>query len=303
MPPSPPTDAKTKESALAAVTQVIESIAEILSISGISVADACQLLRASAVRVAASELQTESGKASKSRVAAMTGLSRSEVARLWSKGKDKSNVNVQRLSQVQRVIDAWFDSPRYLSRAGDPDQIPIFGQRRSLEHLVKSYGGGIPVRTMLDELLSIDAIEVDERQHVRIKSRVAIQKGLRAASFDSLGVRTSDLIKTLVHNLTSESPHFEGTAFVCGLDAKSIPLVRREIGNRGTTFLGGIDGLLNGLNPKPKHRAGKDPIDSKRVGVGLFYFEEAPSAEGSQLTKAVSRKYLRRTLNLLKDKK
>ena len=297
MPPTGPTDTKTKDAALAAVTQVIESIAEILLISGVSTVDACQLLRASAVRSAAIALRTETGRPSKSRVAIATGLSRSEVSRLWSEGAESSKSKIKRESRSQQVIDAWFDSPQYLTKSGEPDLIPVFGRRKSLENLVKLHGGGVPVRAMLDELLNIDAVEVDDTQHVRIKSRVAIQKGVRAASLNSFGIRASDLLSTLAHNLTNESPRFEGSTFACDLDAKSLPFIRREIGNRGTIFIKNIDDLLKGAASKSQSTGGRSSRTARRAGVGIFYFE-SESSERSHKSENISRKYLKRNSRL-----
>jgi hypothetical protein len=164
------------------------------------------LVRDSAVRVAARRVSRESGRDSKSRVAIITGLPRSEVARIL---KSDAVSPSKRVAQPpsRRILTAWHENPRFLSADGDPAVLPIFGKRRSFEQLVALCGRGIPVRAMLDELTQLDAVERLPDQRVKAKSRIPIPTGLTGDAIAAIGERTGDLLETLTSNLrrTAES--------------------------------------------------------------------------------------------------
>ena len=114
---------------------VIDPLVDLMFDASVTVHEFCQLARERAVRTAARRVAKESGRESKSRVAIITGLPRSEVARLLK--SDDASLR-RRLGQhpARRVLAAWFDNPRFLATNGEPAVLPIFGKRRSFEHLV-----------------------------------------------------------------------------------------------------------------------------------------------------------------------
>jgi hypothetical protein len=126
--------------------------------AGITVREFNYLVRERAVHTAAKRVAKETGRSSKSRVAIMTGLARSEVARISKISvPDKKSRSGQH--PARRVLSAWFENTRFLGAGGEPAVLPVFGKKRSFESLVRSHGGGIPVRAMLDELTQINAVQ------------------------------------------------------------------------------------------------------------------------------------------------
>src|SRR5450631_3526070 len=147
-----------KDATIVALKRVLGPLIDLMFDAGITVHELNQLLRECSVRTAAGRISKESGRDSKSRIAIVTGLPRSEVARIL-KAKDASTSKRLGEHPARKVLAAWFDNPRFLSANGDPAVLPIFGKRRSFEQLVGLYSGGIPVRAMLDELTQLDAVE------------------------------------------------------------------------------------------------------------------------------------------------
>ena len=147
-------DDPLKEATVVALKRVVDPLIELMFDAGVTVHEFSQLVREHAVRTASRRVCKKNGRTSKSRVAIVTGLPRSEVSRIL-KSDDVSPR--KRLGQhpARRVLAAWFDDPRFLAANGDPAVLPIFGKRRSFEQLVATYGGGIPVRAMLDELTPV----------------------------------------------------------------------------------------------------------------------------------------------------
>jgi Family of unknown function (DUF6502) len=259
---------------MGAFRQVVDSLLELTFDAGITVQQLNYLIRERAVHTASNRVVRDNGRLSKSRVAIITGLPRSEVARIH-KAKDKYVKSKVDQHPARRVLAAWFDDPRFLGPSGDPAILPIFGKRRTFEHLVAEHGSGIPVRAMLDELLQIEAVETVVGQRLRAKGRLPISVGQSRTAIGAVGQRCSDLLQTLNKNMRRASPPlFEATALVLDADPSRIPLIRREIAKQGTSFIGGASSLLARARHDARTERGKTA--GCRLGLTVYYFEDIP---------------------------
>jgi Family of unknown function (DUF6502) len=271
-----------KDATIVALKRVVDPLVDLMFDAGVTVHEFGQLVRERAVRTAARRVSKETGRDSKSRVAIITGLPRSEVARIL-KSDDVSAS--KRLGQhpARKVLAAWFDNPRFLAPNGDPAVLPIFGKRRSFEQLVAMHSRGIPVRAMLDELTQIDAVERLSDQRVKAKSRIPILTGLTGSAIAVIGERTRDLLETLTNNLRRTSkPLFEGTALVDETDLEMVSLVRREIAEQGANFINSANSLFSRSCVKPSRSIAKTSAKC-RLGVTVYYFQD--DIEGSMESK------------------
>lgn len=279
-----------KEATIAALKCVVDPLVDLMFDAGVTVHEFSQLVRERAVRTAARRIVKESGRDNKSRVAIITGLPRSEVARVL---KLDEAWPAKALGQhpARRLLSAWFDNPRFLASNGDPAVLPIFGKRHSFERLVAMHSRGIPVRAMLDELTQIGAVEILPDQQVRAKCRIPVSTGLTDNAVAAIGDRTRDLIATLTNNLRRKSsPLFEGTAVVDNADLEMASLVRREIAEQGANFINGANSLLSRSCVKPSRSTAK--ISAKcRLGVTVYYFQD--DIEGAMESKTEAT-YMRR---------
>jgi Family of unknown function (DUF6502) len=284
-----------KEATITALKRVAEPLVDLMFDTGVTVHEFGQLVRESAVRVAAKRVSRESGRDSKSRVAIVTGLPRSEVARILRSGDASSSKRVGQ-HPSRKILAAWYENPRFLAANGDPAVLPIFGKRRSFEQLVAMCSRGIPVRAMLDELTQIDAIERLSDQRVKAKSRIPILTGLTASAIAVIGERTGDLLETLTNNLRRKSnPLFEGTTLVDEVDLDMITLVRREIEEQGANFINSANSLLNRSRARPSRSSVKTSTKC-RLGVTVYYFQDdiERMAESRAKTTNMHRKNLQR---------
>jgi hypothetical protein len=284
-----------KEATIAALKRVVGPLVDLMFDTGVTVHEFGHLVRESAVRAAATRISRESGRDSKSRVAIVTGLPRSEVARILKSGDASPNKRVGE-HPSRRILAAWYANPRFLAANGDPAVLPIFGKRRSFEQLVTMCSPGIPVRAMLDELTQIDAIERLSDQRVKAKSRIPILTGLTASAIAVVGERTGDLLETLTSNLRRKSnPLFEGTALVDEIDFDMVTLARREIEEQGANFINSANSLLNRSRARPSRSNAKASMKC-RLGVTVYYFQDdiERTAEPGTNTTYMRRKNLQR---------
>jgi hypothetical protein len=264
--------------------------------AGVTVQEFNRIARDRAVRIATRRLVRESGRESKSRVAIMTGLPRSEVTKILN-SEDSAIDAAPDHHRARRVLAAWHEDLKFLAPDGEPAILPIFGKKRSFEDLVERYGRGIPVRAMLDELMQLGAVECLDDQKVGARSRVPVMTGLTGRSIAALGERGRDLLETLAHNVRfAAEPYFEATAVVDDGDPEMATVVRREIREQAANFINGANSLLSRSQPKRSARTTLKPTKTCRLGVTVYYFQDQTPAgdEAAPPTALARRKNLRR---------
>ena len=279
-----------KETAITALKRVVDPLLDLMFDTGITVQEFSRLVRDRAVRSAAARIARESGRNSNSRVAIITGLARSEVARILEANEPWFTARGEQ-HPARRVLAAWHDNQRFLATNGEPAVLPIFGKRKSFEKLVAAHSGGIPVRAMLDQLVQISAVEILPNQRVKVNSRVPIFKGMTSSAIANIGERTGDLLGTLKHNLhTASAPLFEGTAIVGDVDIGVVPLVRRQMAEQGSAFIDAATSLFSRSRSK-RMRSSKRETSQCRVGVTVYYFEdEIATASTRQRSRVTGRR-------------
>ncbi len=286
-----------KEATTIALSRVIDPLLDLMLDAGVTVRELNQLIRERAVRNATRRVVRDTGRESRSRVAIATGLPRSEVAKILG-SRDKLNPARRGQHPARRVLAAWYEDSRCLTPTGDPAVLPIFGRRRSFEHLVSIYGSGIPVRAMLDELTRIAAVEHLPNQKLLAKSRVPIITGLNSSAIAMVGERGADLLETMTNNVRRKSvPLFEATAVVSDADPAMIGVIQREINQQGSSFVSSVNSLLNRSRVK-RSRASANSAVGCRLGVTVFYFQDQNSSavvpSGSSVRRRIN---LRRTVD------
>jgi hypothetical protein len=283
-----------KEATLGALELILDPLLDLMFDVGLSVQELNFLTRLRAVHVATRRLLKESGRQSNSRVAIITGIPRSEVAKISKLSKSRGSDKVSQ-QPARRTLAGWFSDPKYLSSAGEPAVLPIFGKRRSFESLVSKYGVGIPVRAMLDELIQIGAVERLSNQRVTIRTRVPVSVGLTPTAIEAAGEHCKNLLGTLIQNIRRvERPLFEATSLISDASPSLLPVVRREIADQGTSLINSASAILKRSQGKVKTKDANQAV--RRIGVTVFYFEDSvePTAEFASPGKPKRRTNLRR---------
>jgi len=117
------------------------------------------MARRAFVRAAAARCRLRNGRVNHSRVAAQTGLTRSDVKRLLSPSSG-GPIKPSRPSAVDRVADGWRTDSRFTTRKGQPRRLRIAGANADFHLLARKYAGDIPPRAVLAELQIVDAVSV-----------------------------------------------------------------------------------------------------------------------------------------------
>jgi hypothetical protein len=283
-----------QEAAKSALERVLSKLTEIALEAGVGVTEIELLLRQRAVALVATRQITERGRLNISGISAATGLSRTAVSQALRRPR-KSHVQIPVQTQfTSRVLGSWYRDPKFIGDDGFPAVLPIYGKGVSFEALTRKYGGGVPVRALLDELSRVSAVEVLPENRVRPKSNIAVNRGVDSELIESIGLRTEDLLQTFLSNLRQEAP----LKFVASVQSGTVPegrtaFIQREIEKRGSAFLSEIEETLLPTSGAARNRRGA-VSKSRRIGIAVYYFDDASKCESDSL-RSHPRKNLKRS--------
>jgi hypothetical protein len=261
-----------------ALAQLLEPLVGFVLDSGLSSQELHLIMREAAIRsVAARQLQA-ARRINISGIAASTGIPRAEISRmLRSSGKFSRQLADRQQQSTNRVLAVWHQDPKFTTPAGTPAELKIYGRGATFETLVRSHGRGIPTRAMLDELTRTGAAEVITSELVRVRTSVAVDRGVSIRAIRSFGVRVTELMTSMLQNMRNpENPRFVASVSGANVSAALLPLFRKELASKGADFLADIHDLITreaSVAPTKLHasRAG-------RISVTIYCHETGRQA-------------------------
>jgi len=264
-----------------AVLRLLRPLIRVLLRNGVSYGTFSDLAKWVYVDVATKEFGLKGRRQSTSRVSVITGLSRKEVLRVRKIPKPDDNLSTERYNRAARVIAAWLRERDFLDRKGLPAPLPITGSGTTFSGLVKRFGGDVPVRATLDELIRVGAVERLEDGRISLITRTYIPESSDADKLQILGTDVAHLISTIDHNLKSDpiGPFFQRKVAYDNLPDEVLPVFRRNSAKRAQTLLESLDRWLaqrdRDVTPTVKGTG------RNQAGIGIYYFEE-PYSNGEK---------------------
>ena len=276
-----------------ALQQVLEPLAGFVLDAGLSTAELNAMFREAAVRSAASKQLERSNRVNISGIAATTGIPRAEISRILKATTRRSRgTGDEQRQSTNRILAAWHEDPKFTFPNGKPADLRVYGRGPTFESLAKKYGRGIPTRAVLDELLRSGAVELLPRQKIRAVASVAVERGMSARVMKVFGERAAELLSTMLFNMRKpDAPRFVASVSDASVLSTSLPLIRKEISNKGADFLADLQETLN-RNPEDRHATRKRKYSS-RVSVTIFYNESAEKKSRQKATRSVRRNFRR----------
>jgi Family of unknown function (DUF6502) len=262
-----------------ALEQLLVPLVGFVLDSGVSTQELRSILREAAVRSVAARQMEVGRRVNISGIAATTGIPRAEISRILKLRADSSQQVVDRQQQsTNRILAAWYQDPRFTTPGGKPADLKIYGRGASFEVLVRNYGRGIPTRAMLDELIRTGAAEVILSRMIRVKSSVAVDRGITPRAIRSFGDRATELLSTMLQNMRNpEVPKFVASVSGTNIPPTLMPLFRKELASKGAEFLADMhESFFRETTSVP---ARKKRAQTSRVSVTVFCHETIPKAK------------------------
>jgi hypothetical protein len=142
------------------LTELMTELARYLLSAGISSSRFGEISRVAYFRAASLKGRFGNNRVNKSAIAAMTGLTRSQV-RTYSREGTSEMVLGNKPDRIENVVIGWMRDPAYCTSNYKPKKLRIAGRNSSFSTLVRKYGGDVPARSILRELVRTKQVKVD----------------------------------------------------------------------------------------------------------------------------------------------
>jgi hypothetical protein len=261
--------------------------------SGVSAREVQALWRAALVQEAARQQSKSSSRINVAGIAAATGISRADIAKILRLLESKLHATpVTKPHSINKILAVWNSSPIFANRIGRPKVLRIFGPGLSFENLVRENASGLPIRAVLDELIRLGSVEVIDSRKVRLISAVARNRGQSTLEIERLTEQVAHLLNSMLQRMRSKDSELLISTIDVEMDARvALPMFRKQV-------LSGSEDLLTDLRESfvgSSRREAKVKFDGARhhVRVAVIYQETATSDDGK--ASRLKRKNYRRT--------
>lgn len=203
----------------------------------------------------------------KSRAAVLTGLTRREIDRLARLREPSLDATRQAYHRGIRVLTAWQQAPGFQDAAGRPRDLPIKGEKDSLEYLVREYCRDITVRAMLDELEERGCVERLGRHSVKFLQAEYQEISTNGADIDELARYAEHFLAAIENRLDpARQPQPNFTEFTIGPIAKEHrKALNDRLRNAAQTFMNQLKREMSSLH---------QPLlteHTSRANVGIYH--------------------------------
>jgi hypothetical protein len=264
---------------LTSCRQFMRPIIRLLIRNGIGYREFSEICKALFVDVARSEYGLRGRKTNMSRVSVMTGISRKEVRKIRDTPDLDMLASVSRVRRPELILSIWHNDPDYSDSKLCPKRIRFDGPGPTFRDLVARVGGDIPPKAMLNELIRAGSV-IEEGEKLRVVSRSYIPEPNDPEAVLVAGDAIKDLVSTIYHNLgsgDSEARFFERRVYSEKLSGDQRLRFRKLARERGELLFRDLNSWLGERESSREsiQSHGNDDQPAKRIGVGLYFFDES----------------------------
>jgi hypothetical protein len=220
------------------------------------------------------QLQIDAPKLA-SRVKSLTGTHASEP-RLYS-----------HTATIGELLTAWHQSPEYLDKFGSPIPLKMKGRKRSFTKLAADAVPSMGAPALLAQLEKVGAISIDNHRYVHVRMRSLSVYEDRQLAVDHTLTSLLGFIKTLRHNLGSDSLNsnqlFHRVAWNDTLDRSLLPILKIKLKRQGQGFLESFDNWM--MRKTKTHSRTSKKSRPTQVSIGVYL---AVGEDGGKGRKGVS---------------
>lgn len=225
---------------------------------------------------AAREIANAPGKTkiNPSRISAMTGIYRKEVAKIFKEEdyEPRGNPGI-----LWRVLAAWETSPEFTTTSGKPRALSYGSEDSDFAELCRFVSTDLHDGTVLFELVRIGAVEKSEQSVKLKKTEESLAENLDQA-FELLSQDLDNLTRCVEEGSRAEkrSPHLHLTTNYDNVYQDALPAIRKWLSTEGKRFHKKLRAFIakydSDITPDPK---GKRPAGAS-VAVTAFSFSQLP---------------------------
>lgn len=266
--PSEPGTSPEEAALVAAFSALIEPLAALAVARGLPCPVAEELMRRAWVLAADRAHQSLPAHRRVSRIATSTGLSRREVTRLTQ--APQGEATPARRSLSSEVFARWMADPQWRQADGRPMALARSGPAPSFEALAQSVTKDVHPRTLLEELVRLNLVQLDARgETVELLKDAFVPRGDRLRMMELLADNTGDHLRAAVDNVLGQGDHLEQAVFADELSEHSLQILSQRMHEEWRTMLAKLVPALENLIADD---AFHDRTQDRRVRIGLYSY-------------------------------
>lgn len=241
-------------------------IAAIALRHGVTAQELNEIIKQTMVDVCRERYGIRGRPTNKSRIAAMTNLTRVDVARLintpmpLSEGASKNPVN--------RLIGVWMRDVPWQDENGDPRPLRTDVVDDEFQLLAKRVNSQIPYQTQLKELAR-QGIVAQEGNTVTLLQKGFVPSGDEESLLPFLGEDAAALLDTMDHNLQSDKAdrRYQRKLSFPALTPVGMQILQETASTAGQKLLEETDAIV------AQHRAEEADGENRYCGMGIYVFD------------------------------
>lgn len=260
------------ESLQKAVTQVLSPLVRLLLRHGVSHAEFANWAKQAYVNEASTHFGIGNKTPTVSRIAIVTGINRKEVKRIRDLPAEV-NTGAAKYNRAVRVVTGWLQDQEFQDESGQPQTLIYGDADDSFNLLVKRYGGDVPARALLDELVRVGTA-THESGRVQLQHKGYVPHESETALLEIFATSASDLLETLDHNLSDSSERrLQMSVAYDNVTNEGRSHFRKISADKAMKLLRQLDTELSpfdrNANPETEGEG------RHRIGLGLYLIEQA----------------------------
>jgi hypothetical protein len=256
---------------LEALFASLRPIARALLRYGIGYKEFASVSKAAFIQEASDEYGLRGRPTNTSRVSAMTGISRKEVAAYRRRNLDGYVADPIAVVPPAVVLQRWFNDERFVDDAGHPKILAFEEESSSFADLVRACTGDHTPGAMRAELKRVGAIVETEDKRLKAVSRYFVP----AVASEKLVIGLEDGLMTLASSVAVNSHpdlvglgHLQQVAGVEGISPEDFQEIKQHARRELMEFLRKFDDYLAGFETVEQAEG-----EVTQIGIGAYYFE------------------------------
>lgn len=264
-----------KQTLLRSFRVLLGPLVRILLRQGISYAEFSEVAKAVYVEVALKDFKVAGRKATRTRVAVMTGLTRKEVKRVIDEAIKEKYEPEAKFNRLGRVLVGWHTDTDFTGPYGLPLELQYESgspNDTTFSELVKRHSGDMSPRSILDELIRVGAVRETDAGWYRVLRREYITEAQGRDMFERTGLLIRNFVNTVDFNMTKTAPgkgRLERHVFPAdGIRVQDLDKFDDYLRERCQSLLEELDNWLTNM-PVPDPANGDEVI---HTGVGVYHY-------------------------------
>ncbi|HTT09540.1 MAG TPA: DUF6502 family protein [Burkholderiaceae bacterium] len=271
-------DESRSEIALREALRLMQPLAHVLVTNGVTYPQFVRALKTTFLRAALAELRAADAPVTDSALSLLSGVHRKDVRVMRTSDGPPPSRN-RALSLAADVAARWTRAPEYLDAQGAPRALPLRSRspnENSFESLVQSVSKDFHARSVLDELLRLEAAVV-EHEHVRLRVEGLGSSDRFAALAGTFAANAGDHISAGAANLRAAGradppPFFDQAIAIDGLSVHSTSVLQNLAREACAAALARVEAEGGTRHAQEAH--GLPQECAMRVRVGTFFYAE-----------------------------